>query len=135
LSASTMEDAVAMISLSIPGLIIFAGLYGLAIANRPRTYYHMPYMIGTALLMIGPGLGRVLILSFEIPPPIGISITLAAVSVLAVTLLVLDLVKKQDYKPFLIVTALMVLQSVLWEIRYTTLWQGIGEVVSKIYMV
>jgi hypothetical protein len=135
LSASTMEDAVAMISLSIPGLIIFAGLYGLAIANRPRTYYHMRYMIGTALLMIGPGLGRVLILSFEIPPPIGISITLAAVSVLAVTLLVLDLVKKQDYKPFLIVTALMVLQSVLWEIRYTTLWQGIGEVVSKIYMV
>jgi hypothetical protein len=135
LSASTMEDAVAMISLSIPGLIIFAGLYGLAIANRPRTYYHMRYMIGTALLMIGPGLGRVLILSFEIPPPIGISITLAAVSVLAVTLLVLDLIKKQDYKPFLIVTALMVLQSVLWEIRYTTLWQGIGEVVSKIYMV
>jgi hypothetical protein len=135
LSASTMEDAVAMISLSIPGLIIFAGLYGLAIANRPRTYYHMRYMIGTALLMIGPGPGRVLILSFEIPPPIGISITLAAVSVLAVTLLVLDLIKKQDYKPFLIVTALMVLQSVLWEIRYTTLWQGIGEVVSKIYMV
>ncbi|HEX6889850.1 MAG TPA: hypothetical protein VF141_04140 [Chryseolinea sp.] len=135
LAASTMEDAVAGISLSIPGLIIFAVLYGLAIKNRPRTYYHMRYMIGTALLMIGPGLGRVLILYFEMPPPIGISITLAAVSVLAVTLLVLDLIKKQDYKPFLIVTALMVLQSLLWEIRYTALWQGVGEVISKFYLV
>jgi hypothetical protein len=135
LTASTMEDAVAGISLSIPGLIIFAVLYGLAIANRPRTYYHMRYMIGTALLMIGPGLGRVLIVSFEIPPPIGISITLAAVSVLAIGLLAVDLVKKRDYKPFLIVACLMLLQSLLWEIRYTVVWQSVGEVIAKIYQV
>jgi len=103
LSASTIEDALAEISLSIPGLIIFAVLYGLAITNWHRTYYHMRYMIGTALLMIGPGLGRVLILSFEIPPPVAVSITLAAVSVLAITLLGVDFLKKHDYKPFLII--------------------------------
>jgi hypothetical protein len=83
--------------------------------------------------MIGPGLGRVLILSFEMPPPIGISITLAAVSVLAILLLAVDLVKKRDYKPFLIVACLMLLQSVLWEIRYTAVWQGVGDVIAKMY--
>src|SRR5690606_28648445 len=51
------SDAVAIISLSIPGAIIFGILYGLAVANRRRTYYHMRYMIGTGILMIGPGLG------------------------------------------------------------------------------
>jgi hypothetical protein len=128
-----MEDAVAAISLSIPGLIIFGVLYLSAIKNRPRTYYHMRYMIGTALLMIGPGLGRVLILSFEMPPPIAISATLWAVSGLAIALLVVDLIKKRDYKPFLIVACLMLLQSLLWEIRYTGVWQGVGEVIAKIY--
>ena len=130
-----MEDAVAGVSLSIPGLIIFTVLYLLAIKNTHRTYNHMRYMIGTALLMIGPGLGRVLILYFEVPPPIGISITLAVVAVLAMTLLVVDLVKKRDYKPFLIVACLMLLQSVLWEIRYTAMWQGVGEVIAKLYQV
>ena len=135
LTASAVEDAVAGISLSIPGLIIFAVLYLLAIKNTHWTYNHMRYMIGTALLMIGPGLGRVLILYFEVPPPIGISITLAVVAVLAITLLVVDLAKKRDYKPFLIVACLMLLQSVLWEIRYTAAWQGVGEVIAKMYQV
>lgn len=133
LASSTMEEAVAGISLSIPGLIIFAALYGLAITNRRQTYNHMRYMIGTALLMIGPGLGRVLILSFEIPPPVAITITLAAVSALAVTLLAVDVIKKRDYKPFLIVACLMLLQSVLWEIRYTAVWQGAGELIANVY--
>jgi len=133
LASSTMENAVADIALSIPGLITFATLYGLAITNKHRTYNHMRYMIGTALLMIGPGLGRVLILSFEIPPPIAITITLAAVSAIAVTLLAVDLIKKRDYKPFLIVACLMLFQSALWESRYTLVWQGIGEVIAKVY--
>ena len=133
LSTSTIQDAIAGITLNIPGLVIFGILYGLAINNRSRTYYHMRYMIGTALLMIGPGLGRVLILFLEMPPPIGISITLAVIAVLAIALLINDVVKKRDYKPFLIVTCLMLLYSVLWEIRYTALWQGIGEVIAMVY--
>jgi hypothetical protein len=133
LASSTMEDAVAMISLSIPGLIIFAVLYGLAITNRRLTYYHMRYMIGTALLMIGPGLGRVLILYFEMPPPIAISLTLVVVAVLAIALFAIDLIKKRDYKPFLIVACLMLLQSVLWELRYTAVWQSVGELIAKVY--
>ena len=55
------------LALSLSNLFAFAFLYAMAIANRRYTYAHMRYMIGTALLMIGPGLGRALIIYFHIP--------------------------------------------------------------------
>lgn len=127
----TRQDAVAIIALSIPGLIIFGILYGLAVANKQRTFYHMRYMIGTGLLMIGPGLGRALIIYFEMPPPVGITVTLAFVALISFAFLVVDLVKKRDYVPNLIVTGLMIFYLVAWEVRYTSAWQGVGEGFAK----
>lgn len=123
----TRQDAVAIIALSIPGLIIFGILYGLAVANKQRTFYHMRYMIGTALLMIGPGLGRILGVNFGVPPTLGITITLCIVALVACVFLVVDIVKKRDYVPNLVVTGLMIFYWVAWEGRYTSAWQGVGE--------
>lgn len=128
----TLQDAVAVISLSIPSLVVFGIFYGLAIANKARTYYHMRYMIGTGLLMIGPGLGRGLIVYFGIPAPVGISITLAVVAMISILFLVVDLVKRRDYIPNLVVVILMVVQVLLWELRYTSVWQGFGEGFAKL---
>jgi hypothetical protein len=128
LSASVpLLDAVAGISLSIPSLVIFAILYGLAIANTRRTYNHMRYMIGTALLMIGPGLGRGLIIYFGIPFPTAVTITLLVIALIGIVLLVIDLVKKQNYVPNLVVALLLVFQSAIWELRYTKVWLAFGE--------
>lgn len=127
----TRQDAVAMIALSIPGLLIFCILYGLAIANKQRTFYHMRYMIGTALLMIGPGLGRILGVNFALPPGPSASITLAAITLIAVVFLVADVVKKRDYIPNLFVAGLMLFYWVAWEVRYTAIWQGPGDVFAK----
>lgn len=127
------EEAVAMISLSIPGLIIFGILYGLAVANKRRTFYHVRYMIGTGLLMIGPGLGRALIIYFQVPPPTGISITLAAVAIISAAFLVVDIVRKYDYRPNLIVVLLMVMYSACWELRHTPAWQEIGGTFATLF--
>jgi hypothetical protein len=129
----TAQDAIAIISLSIPGLVIFGVFYGLAVANKRRTYYHMRYMIGTALLMIGPGLGRILGVNFHVPPTIGISLTLGVVTAAALAFLIADLVKKRDYIPNLIVTGFMVLYWLAWEVRYTALWQNVGEGFAKVF--
>jgi hypothetical protein len=123
----TPQDAVAIISLSLPGIFIFGILYSLAITNKRRTYYHMRYMIGTALLMIGPGLGRILAVNFQVPPNIGVSITLIVVAAGGIIFLIADLLKKRDYIPNLVVSGLIILYLVAWEIRYTALWQSIGE--------
>lgn len=129
----TPSDAVAIISLSIPGAIIFGILYGLAVANRRRTYYHMRYMIGTGILMIGPGLGRVLLAYFGVQPDLGISITLASVALIGLLLLAIDIVNKRNYVPNLVVAGLMILYSLLWELRYTPVWQKPGEVFASLF--
>ena len=134
LNASTpLTDAVAGISLSIPTLIIFAILYGLASANTKITYNHMRYMIGTALLMIGPGLGRGLIIYFGMPFPTSVTITMVVIALIGVILLVVDLAKKHNYVPNLVVALLLVFQSVIWERRYTKVWLAIGEPFANLF--
>ncbi len=128
-----ISDAVAMISLSIPPLVIFGILYGLAVANKRRTYYHMRYMIGTGILMIGPGVGRVLGVYFGIPPKPGVSITLATVAAVGLLLLVLDVRNKRSPVPNMVVTGLMILHFVLWELRYMPIWQKPGEIFAGIF--
>ena len=122
-----------MISLSMPGLIIFGILFGLAVANKRRTYYHMRYMIATALLMIGPGLGRILGVNFGVRPDLSVTITLAVVALGAAAFLIADLVKKRDYSPNLIVTGLMLFYWAAWEARYTAAWQSVGESIAKMF--
>jgi hypothetical protein len=60
------EQKIAMIALSIPFLIGFVIFYSLAIINRKETYKHMRYMIATSFLMIAPGLGRALIIYYNL---------------------------------------------------------------------
>jgi len=128
-----MSAAIADIALNIPALLVFTILYALAVLNTKKTFYHMRYMIGTALLMIGPGLGRALIIYFEMPPPIAISITLGVVALIGVALLISDLVKKRDYRPFLIVACVLTVEALIWEARYTAPWQLVGGMIAKLY--
>lgn len=131
LETGSTADAYANISLSIPGLITFAILYGLAMSNRHRTFYHMRYMIGTGVLMIGPGLGRILGIWFGVPGPLGVTVTLIVVALVSLAFLVVDVVYKSDVKPYAIVAFLMVMQSVVWETRYLELSQSIWRVFAQ----
>jgi hypothetical protein len=127
------SDAVAMTSISLPPAIIFAILYGLAVANRRRTYNHMRYMIGTGILMIGPGVGRLISLYLGLPIGPGAAITLATVALAGLVFLVLDLVHKRNAIPNLVVTDLLVLHLILWQIRYTPLWQKPAEIFAQAF--
>ena len=62
--ADNPEIARAIMVLDLRGLFFFTTLYVLALSYRKITPYHMRFMIGTGLLMIGPGFGRALINSF-----------------------------------------------------------------------
>ncbi|MFM7430867.1 MAG: hypothetical protein ACKO1F_13315 [Flammeovirgaceae bacterium] len=127
------QDAIAMVALSLPGLINFGILYTLAIANKQKTFYHMRYMIGTALLMIGPGLGRILGVNFGVAPDSSGTISLFVIVLLATLFLIADTLKKRDYYPNLIVAALMSFYLVAWQIRYSGVWQGFAEVFAKLF--
>jgi membrane-bound ClpP family serine protease len=55
------------------------------------------------------------------------------IALIGILLLVIDLAKKQNYVPNLIVTLLLVFQSAIWELRYTKVWLAIGEPFANLF--
>jgi hypothetical protein len=125
------NEKIGLIALSIPSMLAFAALYILAILNRRHTYHHFRYMIGTALLMIGPGLGRALIIYFNVPFPTSVTFVLFLIAVIAVLLLLSDLLRKKSYTAFAIISVINTLVLLAWEFRMTQPWQSIGKFIAN----
>lgn len=118
------EAALGGISLQFPSLISFAVMYGLAIKNKMNTPYHMRYMIGTALLMMGPGLGRALIIYFGNPFPDAVMIMYYVTIALTAILLFIDIFRKRPWIPYTVVLVLMVLSQFLFSNQMSPWWQS-----------
>lgn len=110
-------------------LLSFTVLYALAIIYRRNTFYHRRFMIGTALLMIIPILGRVFFAYFgaEFWYDLYVSVGSAAV------LLLYDIRKKVDWKPYAIVTAVLLSILVVYHARYSESWVVTGRFVVNTF--
>lgn len=120
------QQAIAGTALNIPAVFAFAVLYGLAIWKKKKSRIHMRYMLGTSLLMIGPGLGRVLIVYFNVPFPEAVTYSYYLIMAIALLLLVADTTQKKSIVPYSITFALMVLVYLAWIFREAYLWQYMG---------
>jgi hypothetical protein len=90
-------------------------------------------MIGTSFLMIGPGLGRALIIYFNWSLQDAVNYSNYFVMAIATGLLINDIIKKRSYSPFAIILFLFVLLHLAWNFRNSWLWQSIGEGFAKIF--
>lgn len=122
-----------VMTLDIRGLFSFAVFWALAMAYRKTPAAHMRYMIATGILAIGPGVGRGLVASFDLSLYTALSITDVLELVIVGTLLVVDLVKKNDFKPFLIVFLLLMVGKVLWQINESDLWQNFARTYAELF--
>lgn len=127
----THEDKIAEIALSTPYIPALAILYCLALMNRRHTYDHLRYMIGTSLFMIGPGLGRALIVYFDKTLDQAVDFTDFLSIGIAAALMLNDMLRKKSYKAFAIVLAVVICLHIIWESRNTALWQPVGEFIAK----
>jgi hypothetical protein len=127
------QQAIAGIALNIPALFAFAILYGLAIWKKKKSRIHMRYMLGTSLLMIGPGLGRALIVYFNVPFPDAVSYTYYLIMAIAFLLLIADMIQKKPVVPYSITFVLMVLVYLAWQFRDGSLWQAIAGKYAAIF--
>jgi hypothetical protein len=121
---SSQQDALAAIVLGVPDMFAFILFYYLAIFNSRNRPIHMRYMIGTALLMIGPGLGRILITRLNLPFEISVSVTTGLILALSFVLLVIDIRRKNNYRPYLVICITLVILQLLWHFRFTEIWQA-----------
>jgi hypothetical protein len=121
------EQVIGNITIAIPALIGFGIIYLMAIFYRKNTPYHMRFMIGTALLVIGPSLARILIINFELPVYLAVTTVRYIVIAIAALLLVYDIIKNNPLMPFAFTLIILLSMLIIWHLRTTLVWQGIGE--------
>jgi hypothetical protein len=123
-----MDSVLGQLSLNIPTIFIFGLFFALAMINRKDSAVHMRYMIATSLLLIGPGLGRALILFGEIPFQIIISIVNYYIpEIIAVLFLLNDIRKGNNFKPFLTITIILIVNHLCWAFQNASWWQSIAN--------
>ena len=87
----------------------------------------MRYMIATAILAIGPGMGRGLINSLNLDFGLALTITDAIALTIVAILLGYDYMKKRNLKPFLVVFLVLLVGAILWQFRYSDGWQTFAK--------
>lgn len=121
------SSVLGQLSLDIPTIFIFALFFALAMINRRSPQAHMRYMIGTSLLMIGPGLGRALIIFRGVPFPVAVTIVYYVSEVVALLFFLNDFRKGNNLKPMLTIFSVLVVNHLLWAFQDSALWQRIAK--------
>ncbi|MFM6925789.1 MAG: hypothetical protein ACKOU7_09840 [Ferruginibacter sp.] len=112
-------------------LFMFVLFYCLAINFRKLTNWHMRFMIGTAIIMIGPPLNRFLHSYFpDLPVPVILPLVLGIKTALAAAFLFSDLAKKRSLIPYSVVLAAFLFSDLVYYARYSAVWQGFGKFVT-----
>lgn len=114
-------------TVEIPLMILFSVFLILAFVHRKIPATHMRYMIGTALVMIGPGLGRTIIFTSGLHPLLGVASMFFTPTIIASVLLYFDYKNKRNIRPFTTITVLLSLQIICGIIQNTSIWQGFAK--------
>ena len=128
-------DVMAIQSITWMQLFMFVLFYSLAIYFRKNTYWHMRFIIGTAIIMIGPSMNRILISYF---PNIGatniLPIVLYLKTILAAAFFLSDFSKKKNWTPNLIVVITFLFSDFVYHARYSDAWQTFGNfIINNFY--
>lgn len=131
----TADDVMAIQSITWMQLFMFVLFYSLAIYHRKITAMHVRFIIGTAILMIGPPMNRILISYFpDMGAPNILPIVLYLKTAIAASLFLIDVAKKQQWLPYLIVLLAFLFSDLVYHARYSDTWQAFGNfVVHHLY--
>lgn len=121
------------LALNIPAIAGFAIIYLLAMINKTNSAFHMRYMIATGVMMIGPGVGRAVIIYGGRPFPQGVEVALLVTDALCALLLLIDIIKKKPYKPYLISLTIFIAMHLCWEFRMAGWWQTFAEKFAQLF--
>ncbi len=119
--------AIGNLTLDLPAIVAFGLFYILAMVNKQNTASHMRYMIATSLLMIGPGLGRALIIFGGISFPVAVTATMYVSEFIALIFLAFDYFNGRSIKPYAIILSVLIACHLCWAFQMSGWWQGFGE--------
>lgn len=127
------NEVLAFLSLDIPSIFIFSFFASLAFWYQKQPAIHIRYMIGTSLLMIGPGLGRALIIFGGVSEPVAIMGHQYLAALIAVGFLVLDLRNRHNPIPFLVISIAIGLNLLCWLCQTSGWWLSFARVFARVF--
>ena len=124
---------IAGLSVDLPDILVFGFFYGMAIIYRNKSASHLRYMIGTSLLMIGPGVGRAMIIFGGFSFPIALTTSLYLSEFVALAFLIFDYFKGNSIKPFAVIIIGLIFLHICWNYQMSSWWQGFGEWFVRVF--
>lgn len=132
----TEDESLAGLALDMTSILAFGICYVLAIIHRKNTPLHLRYMVGTALIIMGPGIIRTILIYQifgEIDFPTATLYTYLISVVIAIGLLAYDLMKRKTYQPYLVVVVLMTGIYLTYVNKMSVWWLSIAGAIAKIF--
>lgn len=136
LTHSTEAESLAGLALDMTSIVAFGICYGLAIRNVKNTQVHMRYMVGTILIMMGPGIMRIVLVYqpfSQVSFPTGVLYTFIISLGIGLALLAFDLLKGKPYKPYLVALSLMTGIYLAFIYRMSDWWQAIAGAIAIVF--
>jgi hypothetical protein len=96
-------------------LILF---YSLAIYNKKKSPVHMRYMIATALVFLGPTIGRIGPIWFGLSGVLTQNIQYSITYSILISLILYDKSKEKNYKPYLVALGCFFLHQIVFHVIF-----------------
>ena len=136
ITQGTKEESLAGLALDMTSIIAFGICYILAIINKKITPLHMRYMVGTALIIMAPGIVRIILIYQPfgvINFPTGVLYTFIICLGITLGLLANDLIKRRPYIPYLVVVGLTVGVYLTFVSRFSDWWQWVAGGIAQAF--
>ncbi len=91
----------------------------------------MRYMIGTAVLLISPGLGKAFTIFFNIPISFALGIPDYIAMFIVLIFVIYDFRNIKNYYPYVVILVVLIVQHLVLICRYTDFRQTIGGQFAK----
>ena len=131
LIAKGRETALAGMTNGIPDLIYLGFFFTMAMIYRKQVSIHMRFMACTGFMMLGPGLGRMMVVAFGMPVPVVIVTIVALTALLPLTWLIFDIKNKKPLFPLISYLVITVMVIITGSSGQDPWWQSIAGWISE----
>lgn len=119
-------DALAILPNGTVEIFDFAILFILAMYYRKKTAYHLRFMASTGLMMVGPGLGRIMVGS-GLPFPVVLLTIILSTTGVALVWMIIDIRNKKSAFPMGVFVVLGLLAGFINANSHSAWWQSFAK--------
>jgi hypothetical protein len=121
------SDALAIMTNGIPDMFYMGLMYVLGIIYKKNTAFHLRLMSATGLMILGPGLGRFLMIFCGVSPQYAIPIIILVSSGIGLVWLVLDILNKKSALPMGVFVGTGIIATFINANAHSVWWQSFAQ--------